>query len=113
MIKIEKDGVYRAKRARSGSSEHGDWELIAVADEKNDKRTVTIFADNTPTGTREGGMFKIKDITCVKIGYKKDHAGQWKPDTTINAVIEAIASEIDGLDGENPWDTDDWGELPL
>ena len=120
MIKIEKDGVYRAVRARSGVGERGAWSLVAIADEKNEKRTVTFFLDNTEVELREGQMFKIKDITSVKVGWKKDNRGAWVPDTTLSGVVEPIAYEGGDsfgddavLEGPSPWDDEDWGKLPL
>lgn len=129
MLKIEKDGIYIAKRVRSGSGERGDWQLVAVADEQNEKRTVTIFVENVPCGAIENQQIKIKDIISVKIGWKKDQAGQWKPETTMTAIIEPIKSELDEdfgadelLEGPTPWDSPatvddsfdaDWDKLPL
>lgn len=119
MIKVDKDAIYRAIRVRSGSSQHGDWELVVIADENNEKRTTTIFAANMPCGVIENQQFKIKDITSVKIGWKKDQNGQWKPDTTVTAVLEPIASDIDFNDlgdagGDLPWeDGGSWDQLPL
>lgn len=119
MIKVDKDAIYRAIRVRSGSSAHGDWELVVIADENNPKRTTTIFSDVIPSGVIENQQFKIKDITSVKIGWKRDKDQQWKPDTTITAVMEPIASDIDFNDlgdagGDLPWeDTGSWDQLPL
>lgn len=120
MLKIEKDGVYRAIRVRSGEAERGPWELVAIADDKNPKRTMTIFAANAPCGCIENQEFKIKEIVSLKYGWKRDKDQQWKPETTVEAVLEPIASEIDGFDGmddigSTPWDSagDDWDKLPL
>ena len=109
MILIEKGGIYRAARAKSGSSNRGDWELVAVADENNSKRTQTIFIA-TPTGIREGQMFKVLEIVSFKNGWKKDQNGEWKPEASITAEIEPIASEID-VNDIDPWD--DIPDLPL
>lgn len=120
MLKVEKGGVYRAARVRSGSGERGDWELVAIADEQNDKRKLTVFASNAPCGCVEGQQVKIVEITSVKVGWKKDQNGQWKPETTVEAVLNPITSEIDGFEGmddvgSTPWgDTEsDWDKLPL
>lgn len=128
MLKIEKDGIYRTKRVRSGTGERGDWQLIAVADDQNEKRTVTIFVENVPCGAIEGQQVKIKEIVSVKIGWKRDQAQQWKPETTMSAIIEPIKSELDDdfgeevlLEGPTPWDSpatmasfdSGWDELPL
>ena len=78
MLKIEKDGIYRTKRVRSGTGERGDWQLVVVADDQNDKRTVTIFVENVPCGAIEGQQVKIKEIVSVKIGWKRDQNQQWK-----------------------------------
>lgn len=114
MISIEKDKTYRAVRARSGTGEKGDWALVAIADEKNEKRTATIFLDNPDTDIHEGQTFKIKEISRVKIGWKRDNNGEWKPDTTVSASIEPIEMEFGSVpDGPSPWDSEDWGQLPL
>ena len=127
MLKIEKDGIYRVARMRTGThEEHGQWQLVAVADEQNEKRTVTIFVDNVPCGAIEGQEIKVKEITSVKIGFKRDRDQQWKPETTMTAIVEPIKSELDDdfgedvlMEGPTPWDTpvdtsgDDWDKLPL
>lgn len=118
MIKIEKGEIYRAVRARSGDGDKGPWELVAVADERNEKRTITIFVSNAITNIHEGQRFKVKEIVNVKYGWKQDRTGNWRPDTTISAVIEPIASELGTFDGDDmggpsPWDSEDWGQLPL
>jgi hypothetical protein len=129
MLKVEKDGIYRVARMRTGThEEHGQWQLVAVADDKNEKRTVTIFVDNVPCGAIEGQEIKIKEITSVKIGFKRDHDQQWKPETTMTAIVEPIKSELDddfgdldmdAMEGPTPWDApvdtsgDDWDRLPL
>ena len=128
MLKIEKNGIYRVKRMRMGThEERGDWQLVAIADDQNEKRTVTIFVDNVPCGAIENQQIKIKEITGVKIGWKRDKDQQWKPETTMTAIVEPIKSELDDdfgeelLEGPTPWDTpatvasfdDDWDKLPL
>ena len=113
MILIEKGAIYRACRAKAGSGEKGDWELVAVEDPNNAKRTQTIFVE-PPTGIREGQSFKVLEITRFKNGWKKDHQGQWKPEANITASIEPIAYEGDTEDGEpNPWDLPGWDDLPM
>lgn len=129
MLKIEKDGIYRVKRMRMGTHEEkGDWQLVAVADDQNEKRTVTIFVDNVPCGAVEGQQIKIREIVSVKIGWKRDKDQQWKPETTMTAIVDPIKSELDDdfgedalLEGPTPWDgpatmgsfDDDWDKLPL
>ena len=115
MIQVLKGEIYRACRAKSGSNDRGSWELVAIADEKNSKRTMTLFVRNGPTGIREGQMFRVTDIVEVKYGWKRDQDQQWKPDVTLGVNIEPIASEIDEVDdGELPWkDMDDDWQLPL
>ena len=49
MIRIEKDGVYKAKRVRWGENDHGKWELVVVASDKG-KQEITIFPENVPCG---------------------------------------------------------------
>lgn len=120
MLKVEKGGVYRAVRVRSGEAERGPWELVAVADEQNTKRTLTIFAANAPCGCIENQQVKIVEIISAKVGWKRDKDQQWKPETTLEAVLEPIQSEIDFQDigdetGALPWDNagNDWDKLPL
>ena len=52
MIRIEKDGVYKAKRVRWGENDHGKWELVVVASDKG-KQEITIFPENVPCGVKE------------------------------------------------------------
>lgn len=106
MIKIEKGGIYPCDRFRSGASERGRWEIIAVIEEgrygKN-RQEVTIFPASTPSGLYEGCQFRVKDILSVKRKKKQDSFGNWTQiDVGITAELELVEDEIN-MDGDLPF----------
>lgn len=87
MVKIEKDGTYKAKRVRWGENDHGKWELVVVAGEKG-KQEITIFPQNIPCGVKEDSMFTVDNITSVEVKVQKKPDGTWgKEKTRVEAEI--------------------------
>lgn len=77
MVKIEKGGTYRAYRVRSGVSEKGPWELIAIKGDKGDRREMTLYVINYPSNIREFEEFKVTGIESVQVNAEKDVNGEW------------------------------------
>ena len=89
MVKIEKGGVYKAHRVRSGTSRKGDWELIAVKGLGDDRREITVYVENHPSHVREGDPFVVTDIVCVTVKAYQDEEGNWTRNKMyINAMVE-------------------------
>ena len=109
MTAVKKGERYTATTFRNGTSERGDWEMIKVAD-ANGKNELTIFPSNLPSGVTQNGDFVLKDITEVRVGFRKSKKDdKWYQETNITAEVEAIKSDIDfDVDeGELPWNTGD------
>ena len=94
MIRIDKDGEYKASRVRSGTAAKGDWELVVVKAEGRARQEVTVFAENVPSGVVEDGKFRVKEIRSLSLRQKKDYDGNWtRQDVSISAVIEPADTE--------------------
>lgn len=90
MLKLELNTGYTAMRVRSGESSRGPWELIVVKEEGKGKKEITIWTTNSPSGVIEGNMFRIKNVSLIKYGARKDNYGNWKDDVSIEAEVEPI-----------------------
>lgn len=98
MIRIEVGGVYKAHRVRSGTSEKGDWELVAVRAEGKERREVTLFIDNLPSGIKEGDKFRVRYIEAFTVNAQKDARGEWRNDRTSAVVNIDIVEKADPCD---------------
>lgn len=90
MLKLELNTGYTAMRVRSGESSRGHWELIVVKEDGKGKKEITIWATNSPTGVTEGNMFRIKNVSMVKYGARKDGNGNWRDDVSLEAEVEPM-----------------------
>lgn len=125
MVRISTGETYTAKRARSGSSSRGPWELIVI---ENGNDELTLWVTNTPSGVTDGGQFRIKSIdnmTKKKVAYKdgkvcKDRSEknvEWQTEVDCNVTVEKVGFseapfDMDDLPfdiGDNPFED----ELPL
>lgn len=89
MNRIETGRVYTAARRREGTSSIGEWELIVTQDERG-YNDVAIFVANRPTGIREGGKFRIDQITGMSFGSRKGSDGAWHQAVSVNAIISPV-----------------------
>lgn len=118
MTVIEAGKNYVAKKQRIGTSSRGDWELIAVADGR-DRNEIQIYANNRPSGVKEGQQFNVERIVQVRWGWRRDRNEKWQPTCSIDAIVHPIESEFDtGLTGQSDinWeemkDADDpWADI--
>lgn len=94
MNKLEIGKVYTAARQRTGSSSNGDWELLVTQDERGNN-DIAVFVANTPSNVKEGGKFRLDKILTVSYGNKKDNAGNWRANISINAEVTAVESYDD------------------
>lgn len=95
MIRVEKDGVYKAKRVRWGENDRGKWELVVVASDKG-KQEITIFPENIPCGVKEDYMFTVNEINAVEVKVQKNKDGTWgKEKTRIEAYISPCLEQED------------------
>lgn len=104
MLKLELNTGYTAMRVRNGESSRGHWELIVVKEEGKGKKEITIWATNSPSGVTEGNMFRIKSVSMVKYGARKDGNGNWRDDVSLEAEVEPMGY-TDGVVFEDLDDT--------
>ena len=120
MIRIAVGEVYTAKRARSGSSGKGPWELLVVESGKDE---MTLWVSNPGTGITDNRQFVIKSIDFVtkkNVAYKdgricrdrRDRDVTWKTEVDLNVTVEPIGYTYSGLD-VSAADFDDGGDLPF
>ena len=109
MTQIEAGKNYTAKKALHGSSSKGEWEMLAVQDNRG-KNEIAVWVRNKPSGVKEGQKFHIETIHDVKWGFRKDKNQRWQPSCSIEASVEPIESEFDtGLAGQGV--DVDWEEM--
>lgn len=109
MLKLDLNTGYTALRVRSGESSRGAWELIVVREDGKAKKEITIWATNGPSGVVEGQLFRIKNISSIKYGARKDNYGNWRDDVSIEAEVEPMAY----TDGDVFEDLGDIGDCPF
>lgn len=106
MIKIVKGQIYPCCRFRSGASERGRWEIVAVIEEARYgkiKQEVTIYPTTLPSGLYEGCQFRVKDILSVSRKKAQDKNGNWNViNVCIEADVELVEDEIN-LSGDLPF----------
>ena len=134
MIRITVGEVYTAERARSGSSAHGNWELLVVKDNRDE---MTLWVTNVGTGIADGDQFRVKSIESFdkkRVPYKdgklcrdrSDRSVEWRLECSANVTVEPVGFsqmpdnfsdvpfKFDDLPpfevGENPFENN---ELPL
>lgn len=124
MTQIEVGKNYTAKKAIRGASGKGEWELLAVQDNRG-KNEIAVWVRNRPSGVKEGQKFNVKAIHDVKWGFRRDKSDRWQPSCSIEATVEPIVSEYDTditgagevdwkameANGEDPWA--DIADFPL
>lgn len=106
MIELKLNEPLLATRQKTGTSQHGDWELISVKEE-NGKKTMTIWTTNAPSGVTEGGTFAIESIDSVKYGSRKGQDGKWYDDFSIRARVKPLENAA-GAFSELPGGNDDF-----
>ena len=126
MIELKTGDVYTASRARQGESAKGPWQFVAVKEiitrkdgsTSEGRKDVTIWLDNKPQNIAEGGKFRLGIISAVKFASRKDNAGNWRDELTVNAsvepVMDAAAAAARGVDVSPGFsELGDDGELPF
>lgn len=73
------------------SVKKGDtWELIKVKGIGKDRKTVTLWPTNAPTGIKEGDTFRVTAIESFKVASKKDPRGEWHDEISLNVAVEKV-----------------------
>ena len=80
---------YQAHKVCSGMNGSRPWEWIKVKGSGKDRKTVTLWVENTPSGIEEGDWFRVKEIKDFKYKSQQDkRTGEWKPEDSLTVVVE-------------------------
>lgn len=76
-------------KCRSGMHGARPWEWVKVKGSGKDRKTVTLWIENTPSGLEEGDWFRVKEIRDFKYKSVKDEKTQeWRPEDSLTVVVE-------------------------
>ena len=88
-IKPNDKEPYQAHKVCSGMHGARPWEWIKVKGSGKDRKTVTLWVENTPSGIEEGDWFRVKEIRDFKYKSQQDkRTGEWKPEDSLTVVVE-------------------------
>lgn len=73
------------------------WELIKVKGIGKDRKTVTLWPTNAPTGIKEGDTFRVTSIESFKVASKKDPRGEWRDEISLNVAVEKVGGMPDTM----------------
>ena len=80
---------YQAFKCRSGMHGTRPWEWIKVKGSGKDRKTITLWIENTPSGIEEGDWFRVKDIRDAKYKSMKDEkTGEWQAEFSLTVTVE-------------------------
>lgn len=66
------------------------WECIKVKGQGGDKKQITLWPVNIPTGIEEGDAFLVTSIDSFKYSSRKDNSGTWRDDISLNVSVERL-----------------------
>jgi hypothetical protein len=66
------------------------WELIRVKGLGKDRKLVTLWPTNAPTGIKEGDTFRVTSIESFKVASKQDPRGGWHDEISLNVAVEKV-----------------------
>lgn len=78
----------QAHKTCSGMNGSRPWEWIKVKGSGKDRKTVTLWIENTPSGIEDGDWFRVKEIKDFKFKSKQDRNGVWQPEDSLTVVVE-------------------------
>ena len=79
----------QAHKCRSGMHGSRPWEWIKVKGSGKDRKTITLWIENTPSGIEEGDWFRVKEIRDAKYKSMKDEkTGEWQAEFSLTVTVE-------------------------
>ena len=79
----------QAHKCRSGMHGSRPWEWIKVKGSGKDRKTITLWIENTPSGIEEGDWFRVKEIRDAKYkSMKDDKTGEWQAEFSLTVTVE-------------------------
>ena len=79
-----------ADKVKSGGNGGRSWEFIKIKGIGKDRKTVTLWPTNTPSGIKEGDTFRVTSIASFKVASKQDHRGEWHDEISLNVAVEKV-----------------------
>ena len=92
MLKINVNVTYTAEFFRAGTNVRGEYEMVVLKAEGNDRARIPIWVKNVPCGVEEGGKFKIAEITGAGIRHipPSDRFDKWQDEFSLDAVLMPV-----------------------
>lgn len=89
MLKASVNEIYTATKVYKGTSVKGDYELIVLEAEGNDRARMPIWVQNVPCNIVEGMRFTIAAINGASIRHIKpsDKFDKWQDEYSIDAYV--------------------------
>ena len=79
-----------ADKVRSGGNGGRSWEFIKIKGIGKDRKTVTLWPTNAPSGIKEGDTFRVTKILSFKVASKQDPRGEWHDEISLNVSVEKV-----------------------
>lgn len=93
IVKVNDQNPLVAADVKKGDS----WELIKVKGLGKDRKTIKLWINNRPSGIREGGSFRVTEITSCKLMSQKDNRGEWHDEISLNVSVEKVGGIPDEM----------------
>lgn len=84
-----------ADKVKSGGNGGRSWEFIKVKGIGKDRKTVTLWPTDAPSGIKEGDSFRVTKILSVKYASKQDQRGEWRDEVSLNVAVEKVSGAPD------------------
>jgi len=86
-----------ADKVKSGVKSGRSWEFIKIKGIGKDRKTVTLWPTNAPTGIKEGDTFRVTNIASFKVASKQAPNGDWRDEISLNVDVERVSGMPDTM----------------
>lgn len=80
-----------ADKVKSGGNADRHWEFIKIRGLGKDRKTVTLWPTDAPSGIKEGDSFRVTKILSFKVMSKQDPRGEWHDEISLNVAVEKVS----------------------
>lgn len=84
-----------ADKVKSGGNADRHWEFIKIRGLGKDRKTVTLWPTDAPSGIKEGDSFRVTKILSFKVMSKQDQRGEWHDEISLNVAVEKVSGAPD------------------
>jgi len=84
-----------ADKVKSGGNADRHWEFIKIRGLGKDRKTVTLWPTDAPSGIKEGDSFRVTKILSFKVMSKQDPRGEWHDEISLNVAVEKVSGAPD------------------